>query len=216
MRRREASCEFCRTSRSRWRAARRSPSWVRLAAARARCCTSLVRSTLRRRAPSRSRDRTRMRPRRAEQAAFRNNRIGFVFQDHSLLPQCSVLERARADPRSPDPTNGLRSTIERGRRSLLAQVGLSDRLEHRPALKLSGGEKQRAALARAPIRDPLLLLCDEPPVIRSRLGRKRCDAAAGASCAAEHDPRRRHAQRRARGSVSREIRDGVRQLAAAT
>ena len=91
-----------------------------------------------------------------ELAAFRNRKIGFVFQDHCLLPQCSVLENVLI------PT-----LVERGvddvqrARDLLAQVGLADRLDHRPG-ELSGGEKQRVALARALIQGPHLLLCDEP------------------------------------------------------
>ena len=95
----------------------------------------------------------------ARLAAFRNQEIGFVFQDHCLLPQLSVLE------------NVLVPTLVAGRaqqgdvaaraRDLVAQVGLSERLDHRPG-ELSGGEKQRVAIARALIHHPRLLLCDEP------------------------------------------------------
>jgi lipoprotein-releasing system ATP-binding protein len=96
-----------------------------------------------------------------EQAAFRNRRIGFVFQDHSLLPQCSVLENVLAPTLVAPASEGSPRDDEARARTLLTQVGLADRLDHRPA-ELSGGEKQRAALARALIRNPLLLLCDEP------------------------------------------------------
>jgi lipoprotein-releasing system ATP-binding protein len=90
-------------------------------------------------------------------AAFRNQSIGFVFQDHCLLPQCSVLENVLvpalvAEDGADYPKRG---------RDLLEQVGLKDRLDHRPS-ELSGGEKQRVALARALICRPHLLLCDEP------------------------------------------------------
>lgn len=92
-----------------------------------------------------------------ELAAFRNEKIGFIFQDHCLLPQCTVLENVLT-PTLVARANG--NDAERAR-ALLDQVGLGHRLEHRPA-ELSGGEKQRVALARALIMRPLLLLCDEP------------------------------------------------------
>jgi lipoprotein-releasing system ATP-binding protein len=91
-------------------------------------------------------------------AAFRNRKIGFVFQDHHLLPQCSVLENVL----TPTVADGRTSSEDVARaRMLLDRVGLTDRLDHRPA-ELSGGERQRAAIARALIRTPLLLLADEP------------------------------------------------------
>ncbi len=92
-----------------------------------------------------------------ELAAFRNKQVGFVFQDHCLLPQCSVLENVLIPTLVAESQAGVRERA----RALLEQVGLADRLDHRPG-ELSGGEKQRVAIARALIREPLLLLCDEP------------------------------------------------------
>ena len=95
-----------------------------------------------------------------EQAAFRNKHVGFVFQDHSLLPQCSVLENVLAPTLVAERNANRKKDGERAR-EILAQVGLGSRLDHRPG-ELSGGEKQRAAIARALIRNPTLVLCDEP------------------------------------------------------
>jgi lipoprotein-releasing system ATP-binding protein len=91
------------------------------------------------------------------QAAFRNRHIGFVFQDHSLLPQCSVLENVLTPTLAAPAGAADAADDERRARDILDRVGL----DHRPA-ELSGGEKQRAAVARALIRNPSVLLCDEP------------------------------------------------------
>jgi lipoprotein-releasing system ATP-binding protein len=93
-----------------------------------------------------------------ELAAFRNRRIGFIFQEHHLLPQCTALENVLVPALAPPQRAA--APLDRAR-SLLARVGLSARSGHRPA-ELSGGERQRVAIARALIHDPLVLLADEP------------------------------------------------------
>ena len=92
-----------------------------------------------------------------ELARFRNQVIGFVFQDHHLLPQYSVMENVLL------PTHAfpVETDTETRARKLLARVSLEHRLDHRPA-ELSGGERQRVAIARALINSPALMLCDEP------------------------------------------------------
>ena len=93
-----------------------------------------------------------------ELAKFRNQMIGFVFQDHHLLPQYSVLENVLI------PTivfKNMTQDFQKRAIDLLEKIGLSDRISHRPA-ELSGGERQRVAIARALINQPSIILCDEP------------------------------------------------------
>jgi lipoprotein-releasing system ATP-binding protein len=98
----------------------------------------------------------------AQLADFRNQEIGFVFQDHCLLPQCSVVENVLVPTLVAGRAKRAEGADRAGlARDLLGHVGLGERLEHRPA-ELSGGEKQRVAIARALIHEPRLLLCDEP------------------------------------------------------
>ncbi len=91
-------------------------------------------------------------------AAYRNQTIGFVFQDHFLLPQLSVLENCLVPGLAHGPLQPQR--VERGRK-LLENLGLETRLEHLPG-ELSGGERQRVAIARALLMSPRLILADEP------------------------------------------------------
>jgi len=93
-----------------------------------------------------------------ELAKFRNRRVGFVFQDHHLLPQCTVLENVLIPALA---SNGAGPEEDARARKLLERVGLGQRLNHRPA-QLSGGERQRVAVCRALINQPLLVLADEP------------------------------------------------------
>ena len=95
-----------------------------------------------------------------ELAAFRNRRVGFVFQDHHLLPQYTVLENVLVPAMAPSSNADSEEVVDRAR-ELIDRVGLGERLHHRPA-ELSGGESQRVAVARALIHRPTLLLCDEP------------------------------------------------------
>lgn len=104
-------------------------------------------------------------------AEFRGTRIGFVFQEHHLLPQLSVLENVLLPT---IPRKSARKSLERAR-ELLSRVKLDARLDHRPA-ELSGGERQRVAIVRALINSPALVLADEPT---GNLDRHTSDEVAG-------------------------------------
>ena len=93
-------------------------------------------------------------------AAVRNRQIGFIFQAHHLLPQCTVLENVLVPTLASSESAQRQSAPERARR-LLDRVGLGGRIDHRPG-QLSGGERQRVAVVRALINQPELLLADEP------------------------------------------------------
>jgi ABC-type lipoprotein export system ATPase subunit len=93
-------------------------------------------------------------------AVIRNRQIGFIFQGHHLLPQCSVLENILV-PTLADKKAKTREGAEERAKKLLGRVGLGGRLHHRPG-QLSGGERQRVAVVRALINQPKLLLADEP------------------------------------------------------
>lgn len=91
-------------------------------------------------------------------AEFRNRNVGFVFQDHYLLPQLTVLENVLI----PAMAEGSPSAeIVARAKNLIGRVGLGERMEHRPA-ELSGGERQRVGVARALLLKPQLVLADEP------------------------------------------------------
>jgi ABC-type lipoprotein export system ATPase subunit len=93
-------------------------------------------------------------------ARFRNRSIGFIFQLHYLLPQCTILENVLV-PRLTGDWDEPPATTRRRAEALLGQVGLKDRLTHRP-YQLSGGEQLRVAIARALINQPKIILADEP------------------------------------------------------
>ena len=164
-------------------------------AARARCSTCSARSSRRPPAPSRSTDAIRSCSQPRDLAAFRNASIGFVFQDHCLLPQCSVLENvlipdAGGARREPTPPSA-RARADRSRRPRRPHRSSAGRALGRRAA--AGRDRARAdpAAAAAALRR-----ADRQP--RSRVGRQRRGAAARPAPPPEHHPHRRHPQRRSR------------------
>lgn len=118
----------------------------------------------------------------ADQSAFRNQHIGFVFQDHLLLPQLSALDNVLAPTLVSRTAEAAADRLTRAR-GLLDAVGLSSRVDHRPG-ELSGGERQRVAIARALILQPSVLLCDEPT---GNLDRASADAVAELLVSLQHN-----------------------------
>ena len=106
-------------------------------------------------------------------ASFRNEQVGFIFQEHHLLPQCSALENVLIPTMAPSSAQSPAESKDRALK-LLDRVGLSGRVDHRPA-ELSGGERQRVAIARALVNKAPLILADEPT---GNLDRHTADAVA--------------------------------------
>ncbi|MDO9099568.1 MAG: ABC transporter ATP-binding protein [Caldisericota bacterium] len=94
----------------------------------------------------------------ADLSRFRNRKVGFVFQEFELLPELTVLDNVALVPRIGGAN---RKEAQRMATAVLERVGMTDRMHHYPS-ELSGGEKQRVAVARAIVNDPAVVLCDEP------------------------------------------------------
>ncbi len=124
----------------------------------------------------------------AEQNAYRRDRVGFIFQSFNLISNLTAVENVLV----PFLPRGMTPELRQRAEDLLRDVGLGDRLDHRP-FQMSGGEQQRVAIARALIKDPILVLGDEPTgELDSKTGTRSTGSSAACKVQRGDDPGDRH------------------------